>query len=80
MSIFKGQGDPTEIKRSPEEKRLCMPEDSLRESVKAAESMATRWQIVWIREKRTAAERPMETKQENLKGSVLSAMNLVTRC
>ncbi len=70
-SIFKGQGDPTEIKRSPEEKWLCTPEDSLKESVEALESMATKWQIVQIRKKRMAVERPMETKQENSKGSVL---------
>jgi hypothetical protein len=70
MSVFKGQDNPTEIKRRPEVKQLCMPEHSSRESVKAAESMATRWQIVQIRKKRMAAERPMEIKQWNLKESV----------
>jgi hypothetical protein len=65
MSIFKGQGDPTEIKKILEEKWLCMPEDSSRKSVQAAESMATKWQIVQIRKKRMAVERPMETKWEN---------------
>jgi hypothetical protein len=51
MSTFKGQGDPTEIKRNLEAKRLCTPEHSSRESVKVAESMATRWQIVHIERK-----------------------------
>jgi hypothetical protein len=79
MSIFKEQGNPTEIKRSREAKWLCMPEDNLKESVKAAESMTTRWQIIWIRKKRMAAERPMETKQWNSKESVLNAMRSATR-
>jgi hypothetical protein len=56
-----------------------MPEDSLKESVEAAESMATKWQIVQIRRRRIAVGRQMEINQENSKGSVLSAMRLVTR-
>jgi hypothetical protein len=79
MSVFKGQGDPTEIKRSLEVKQLCTLEDSLRESVEAVETVTTRWQIVQIRKKRMAVERPMETKQWNSKESVLNAMRSATR-